>query len=261
MTDYEEWQTPARRVGRRVRVYDRLASTSDVAAELARDPANDGAVVLTREQTAGRGQYGRRWECPPGSGVLLSAVVFPPPPLRRPALLTAWAAASVCATVQDLTGMRASIKWPNDVLVEGKKVCGILIEQSLAATGQPHGTVAGIGLNVNQTAETFQAAGLPEAGSLAVIAGRQHDWGEAARRLIAVLDEEYDRLCGGDLATLEACWKGYVGLLGRAVLAECPGGCHRGLLVGMGWDGLELRGQDGAVRRLVPEVVRQLRPA
>ncbi|HJT78311.1 MAG TPA: biotin--[acetyl-CoA-carboxylase] ligase [Gemmataceae bacterium] len=261
MTAYETWQLPTRRLGRAVRVYERLESTSDVAGALARDRANDGVIVLAREQTAGRGQYGRRWECPPGSGVLLSAVIFPPPPLRRPALLTAWAAVSVCETVRGLTGMQAQIKWPNDVLVLGRKVCGILIEQSLAANGQPHGTVVGVGVNVNQTAETFAAAGLPDAASLAVFTGQPHAWGETARRLIAALDEEYDRLCGGDRATLEASWQRHVGLLGEDVVAECPDGSHRGRLVEMGWDGLVLRGEDGALRRLVPEAVRHLRPA
>jgi BirA family biotin operon repressor/biotin-[acetyl-CoA-carboxylase] ligase len=261
MTDYDTWQLPARRLGREVRVYERLASTSDVAAELARDPANDGAVVVAREQTAGRGQYGRRWDCPPDSGVLLSAVVFPPPPLRRPALLTAWAAVSVCETVRALAGVQARIKWPNDVLVRGRKVCGILIEQALAANGQPYGTVVGVGLNVNQGGETFAAAGLTEAASLAIITGRPHNWGETARHLIAAMDEEYDRLCGGDRATLEACWKWHVGLLGKDVVAECPDGSHRGRLVEMGWDGLGLRDEDGSVRRLVPEAVRHLRPA
>src|SRR5206468_7692987 len=85
-------------------------------------------VVLAREQTAGRGQHGRAWQAPAGSSVLLSVLLCPPPALRRPALLTAWAAVSVCETILQLTGLQAKIKWPNDVLIRGRKVCGILIE-------------------------------------------------------------------------------------------------------------------------------------
>ena len=85
----------------------------------------------------------------------MSVLLFPPPELRRPALLTAWAAVSVCETIlPGGTGHQATIKWPNDVLVAGRKVCGILIEQN-------RGTVAGIGLNVNQTQEMFTPRPLP----------------------------------------------------------------------------------------------------
>ena len=100
-----------------------------------------------------------RWQCRPGDGVLLSVLLFPPPALRRPAVLTAWAAVAVCETVRRLTGLPARIKWPNDVLLRGRKVCGILIEQG-------RGAVVGVGLNVRQTADDFAAAGLPSAASL-----------------------------------------------------------------------------------------------
>jgi BirA family transcriptional regulator, biotin operon repressor / biotin---[acetyl-CoA-carboxylase] ligase len=254
MNPRDEWHLDTRRLGRRVLVFDRLDSTSTRAAELAGDPANDGVVVLADEQTAGRGQHGRSWHCPPRIGVLLSALVFPPPPLRRPAILTAWAAISVCETIRHATGLQARIKWPNDVLLRGRKVCGILIEQT-------RGTVVGIGLNLNQTADDFAAAGLPQAGSLAVFSGRPHDRDEVARLLIRRLDEEYDRLCAGDLVTLEACWKGRLGLLGQPVRAECPDAVHRGRLRELGWDGVDLELSEGRVLRLRPEAIRHLEPA
>src|SRR5947209_4329638 len=155
MTPRETWALPTKRLGRRVLVFDRLASTSTLAAELAADPANDGVAVLADEQTAGRGQHGRTWTAPPRSGVLLSLLLFPPNELRRPAVLTAWAAVAVCETVRRVTGVPARIKWPNDVLLRGRKVCGILIEQG-------RGTVVGVGLNVLQTAEELASAGLTE---------------------------------------------------------------------------------------------------
>ena len=80
----EEWHLPVHRLGRRVLVYDRLDSTNRRAAQLAADPANDGVAVLAEEQTAGRGQHGRSWLAAPGASVLLSLLLFPPPPLRRP---------------------------------------------------------------------------------------------------------------------------------------------------------------------------------
>jgi BirA family biotin operon repressor/biotin-[acetyl-CoA-carboxylase] ligase len=250
----EEWTLDTRRLGRRVLVYEQIDSTNNLAAELARDAGNDGVVVLAEEQTTGRGQYGRTWQAPAGSGVLLSVLLFPPPPLRRPALLTAWAAVSVCETILAVTGLQAKIKWPNDVLIRGSKVCGILIEQA-------RGTVAGIGLNVTQSAAAFAEAGLPQAGSLAVFSDNVPDWATVARRLVRQLDEEYDRLWQGDVTTLEACWRWRLGLLGRQVTAECHDGFRQGRLVEVGWDGVCLEQPGGELVRLLPEIVRHLEPA
>src|SRR5262249_7266361 len=216
MSDPETWSLDTRRLGRRVLVYERVDSTNNRAAALGNDPANDGLAVLADAQTAGRGQHGRSWLCAPRTGVLLSLLLFPPPPLRRPAVLTAWAAVAVCELIRRATGLQARIKWPNDVLIRGRKVCGILIEQSSGPGGDADGRplfrpVAGIGLNLNQTAAEFAAAGLTEAGSLASFTGRHFDNRETARLLIGQLDEEYDRLCAGDLAELEACWTWRVG--------------------------------------------------
>lgn len=247
----EEWDLPMQRLGRRVLVYDRLESTNTLAASLADDPANDGVAVLADEQTAGRGQYGRSWQCPPRAGVLLSLLLLPPL-LRRPAILTAWAAVSVCETIRQAAGLPATIKWPNDVLIRDRKVCGILIEQA-------RGTVVGIGLNANQPPEVFDQANLPEAGSLAVFTGRTFDSHALARLLLAQLDAEYDRLCRGDLGPLEERWKDRIGLEGLLVRAECPDGIHEGRLRELAFDGLLLEPSGGEPIRLRPESVRQLR--
>jgi BirA family biotin operon repressor/biotin-[acetyl-CoA-carboxylase] ligase len=254
MTPRDVWALDTRSVGRRVLVFDRLDSTSTLAASLAESPDNDGVAVLADEQTAGRGQHGRSWLCPPGAGVLMSVLLFPPDDLRRPPVLTAWAAVSVCETVRDVTGLHARIKWPNDVLIGGRKVCGILIEQG-------RGTVAGIGLNVNQPAEAFEQPGLTEGTSLAVAAGRTLDRDDVARRLVGRLDGHYDSLCSGDLATLLARWTEHLGLLGGDVVAECADRPRVGRLLGLSWDAVELEAPGGETVRLRPEMVRHLSPA
>src|SRR5258708_19738491 len=99
-----------------------------MATSLPQDPANDGIVVLAREQTARRGQHGRHWECPRDMGVLLSVLLFPPPAMRRPAVLTAWAAVSVCEAILRRTGLQARLKRPNDRYVPRRKALGILIQ-------------------------------------------------------------------------------------------------------------------------------------
>ena len=244
----DEWQLSTHLLGRRVLVYERLDSTNNRAALLAADPANEGIVIIADEQTAGRGQHGRSWVSHPGLGVWLSVLLFPPLELRRPVILAAWAAYSVCEAIRHITNLQATIKWPNDVLIRGRKVCGILVEQG-------RGTVVGIGLNVNQKESAFADSGLTQAGSLAIMIGQNFQCAAVARTLIHTLDEEYHRLCQGDLATLESCWKRQMGLLGKQVTVECHRTSHHGRLRGFGWDGIQLDLENGGTLRLVPETV------
>jgi BirA family biotin operon repressor/biotin-[acetyl-CoA-carboxylase] ligase len=251
----EEWLLPARRIGRKVLVFDRVDSTNSLAAALAGQGEAEGLALLADEQSAGRGQHGRTWVAPPRSSVLLSVLLFPRGEVGRPVILTTWAAVAVCEVVRRITGVQPCIKWPNDVLVRGKKVCGILIEQS--QQGSITATVAGIGLNVAQTADQFAAAGLPLATSLHALGAVASDTYSVARALLAQLDEEHDRLCRGERTALEACWKQHLGLLGKDVVAECADGIRRGRLLEVAFDGVVLD-QPGGPLLLAPETIRHL---
>lgn len=247
----QEWHFDTRHVGRRVLVYDEVASTNTLATEFA---DSDGLVIVARNQTAGRGRFGRVWQSRPGAALLMSVVLHPPQELRRPSVLTAWAAVAVGEAVYALTGVQARIKWPNDLLVRGKKVCGILIEQARAV-------VVGIGLNLNQTAEEFAAAELPDATSLGVIARRPFELRDAADVVVERLDAEYGRLLGDERAGVEADWKWRTGLLGRQVLVELTDGTTLlGRLREMGFDALEVDTPGESGRRIPPEAVAHVRP-
>src|SRR5207248_7504289 len=99
---HEIWHAPRRHVGKHIWFFPSLDSTNTLALALATDVTLDGLALIANEQSAGRGQYGRTWTAPPGSSVLLSVLVLPPPHMRRPALLTAWAAVSVCETIRGI---------------------------------------------------------------------------------------------------------------------------------------------------------------
>ncbi|MBI3409643.1 MAG: biotin--[acetyl-CoA-carboxylase] ligase [Planctomycetes bacterium] len=255
----EEWNLPNRHLGRRTLIFPSVGSTNTFALSLANDPANHGLAVLAREQTAGRGQHGRKWQAPPGSSVLLSILLFPPPCLRRPSLLTAWAAVSVCETILHICNLQAKIKWPNDVLIHGKKVCGILIEQRPSGLPEsPLATVVGIGLNVAQPDQFFIDAGLPEGASLSSISGLALEIEPTAKRLLQELDDEYDRLIQGDAATLEAMWKWRLGLLGKQVGASTAHETHRGRLIDVTLNAVTLLTANGKVEKVAPEKVQHL---
>ncbi len=273
----EEWTLDTRRLGRRVLVFDCLDSTNNQAARLADDPANDGLAILADEQTAGRGQHGRIWLAAPGQSVLLSILVSPPPELCRPAVLTAWAAVAVCTTIRASVGLPTRIKWPNDVLLHDRKVCGILIESVagrragsasdrsrstpvVCAPGSP-AFVVGIGLNVQQSAATFAAAGLPEATSLAQFAASPLDTHALAADLIRQLDRDYDGICQGDLGTLETRWKERLGLLGQHVVAECHDASHHGRLIELSFRAVELARPGWPPLVLAPERIQHLEEA
>jgi BirA family transcriptional regulator, biotin operon repressor / biotin---[acetyl-CoA-carboxylase] ligase len=240
-------------IGRRLLVYDKLESTNTEALRVAKDRTFDGTVILADEQSAGRGQQSRRWHCPRGSGVLLSAILFPPVPLQRPSLMTALAAVSVCETIREASGLQAKIKWPNDVLICGRKVCGILIERA-------QGTVIGIGLNVNQTEEHFDSDSLVQATSMAIAAGKTWDVWETTDLLVRHLDREYAHVLAGNFTDLEALWKWRLGLLGKWSVVECLEQNYFGRVRDLTFDAVELEIHVGNTLQIRPETIRHINP-
>lgn len=248
-----------RHVGRHLWIYNCVDSTNTRALALANDPRLDGLVLVAKEQTAGRGQYGRTWQATPASSVLMSVLLFPPPALRRPALLTTWAAVAVSEAVCRLTLRQPQIKWPNDVLLDGKKICGILSEQRNSGDGEhPLAAVAGIGLNVTQPAAAFTQAGLTLAGSLASQTGNSFFVEDVMEALIGELDHQYQALLRGDLATAELLWRERLGLLGQRVRVEGLQRDYHGRLLDVRFAGISVESEPGRVITMPPEEVRRI---
>jgi BirA family biotin operon repressor/biotin-[acetyl-CoA-carboxylase] ligase len=242
-------------IGRRTHWFERVDSTNTVAAGFSADEANDGLVIVAEEQSAGRGRQGRTWLSPPGEGLLLSVLLFPPEHLRRPAVLTGLAAVAVCETIHHCTRLQATIKWPNDVLVEGKKVCGILVEQVVL---EGRGLVIGLGLNVNTPAAVFAEAGLPHAASLAMFAQRNLDRAEVLAVLLRQLDSHYHDVRQGRLDDLESRWRWHTGLLGKEVVVHVQSQPHEGRLVELAFNGAVLETNDGRYEHFMPEMVEHI---
>jgi BirA family biotin operon repressor/biotin-[acetyl-CoA-carboxylase] ligase len=137
-------------IGHRILHFFRTGSTNDVALKLAARGEPHGTVVVAEEQTAGRGRLGRSWYSEKSSGLYASVILRPPLAPAAAPILTLMAGVAAHRAVSDTTGLAADIRWPNDLLVNGKKVCGILTEMS-AELDRLHVVVLGIGLNVNHT--------------------------------------------------------------------------------------------------------------
>jgi BirA family transcriptional regulator, biotin operon repressor / biotin---[acetyl-CoA-carboxylase] ligase len=155
----------------------------------------EGAVAVTDNQTAGRGRMGRRWEAPDGSSILVS-VLLRPPAERRAAELTLVAGVATAVVVERATGLAAQIKWPNDVMLDRRKVSGGLAELKNGAV------VLGIGLNVNQTPPELPSETTTTPGSLRSVTGREYERGPLLADLLLELELRYDAWREGGLDAL-----------------------------------------------------------
>jgi BirA family biotin operon repressor/biotin-[acetyl-CoA-carboxylase] ligase len=226
-------------VGGKVLAYDSLPSTMDRAREAAREGAPEGTVVIAGEQTAGRGRQGRSWLSPRG-GLALS-VIFRPDLRHLPGMVMI-SALSVKRTIRETTGLAAGIKWPNDILLNGRKVCGILVENELRAGGVSF-SVAGIGLNVAVDTQAH-----PEIAAIATSlekeAGRAVGLGEVAGELLEQLDILYSDLRAGRSIFEE--WRDSLVTLGHRVRIEHGASPEEGLAEGVTPEGaLLVRRADG----------------
>ena len=252
----EFWRYPERQVGHTVQVYDETASTNDLAKLLAWR-IRPGTALLTRQQTAGRGQYGRVWHGGRDLSVLLSVIVEPPPALRRPVVMTAWSTVAVARAIHDLSGRIPRLKWPNDLLIDGKKLSGILIE-SLSKSQSASWIIAGIGLNVRQTAADFQAAGLPDATSLEQL-GCKAEPDEAAERVLFHLNELYESLLSTGGPAIEAAWSELLGLRYAPALIELRDGYQDiGIIESLQFTGIRIMTSAGSIVREPESIVRIL---
>jgi BirA family biotin operon repressor/biotin-[acetyl-CoA-carboxylase] ligase len=171
--------------GRFGRPYEHVGSTPSTQLLLTPN-APEGALVVAEEQTAGRGRLGRRWFAPAGTSVLCSLQLRPDAPTERLPELTGVAARACAETIAALTGLEPALKFPNDVLVGGRKVAGILAE---ARDGR---VVLGIGINVNVLADDLPADVDRPATSLLVETGRELDRAELLAELLERLERRYD---------------------------------------------------------------------
>jgi BirA family biotin operon repressor/biotin-[acetyl-CoA-carboxylase] ligase len=219
-------------IGREVERLTRVTSTMDVVDERARAGAVEGLIVVADEQTAGRGRAGRHWEAAPGSALLCSILLRPSISPNRLGPLPLLFGVAVAETVEAFISSPAQLKWPNDVLIGGRKVAGILVQSRLSGNGVNFLNV-GMGINVNAP-----AASLPDgATSLQTAMGRTIDRDEVLGVLTQRLDSAYSTyLSSGGKPSLDE-WRRRALMLGEEVVVHHDSDQVQGRFVGIDEDG------------------------
>ena len=177
-------------IGRDIIVLDETTSTNDVVLQMANEGAPEGLVVFAEHQTAGRGQRGNVWESSAGKGLLCSILLRPSFAAQDSARLVDWAVKGIAWTIESVSLRKVTIKPPNDIYIDGRKIAGVLVEMR-AQPGAPHLAVVGIGVNVNQTPDHFSKGLRDRATSLAIVLGGPVDRNAPAITLLKHLDRLY----------------------------------------------------------------------
>jgi BirA family biotin operon repressor/biotin-[acetyl-CoA-carboxylase] ligase len=232
-----------RLIGSKVVHFETTTSTNTVARQLAEDGAEEGTVVMTETQTHGKGRLGRQWVTQPG-GAWLSVVLKPAIDPAHAASITLLAAVSVTKALREW-GVEAVIKWPNDVLINGKKICGILTEMS-AETDAVNFIVLGIGVNVNNDVP------LETATTLKAELGQKVDRVKFVQGLLESLEEDYLTFKEQGFTPILWSWRRYSDTLGRPVEVTYQGEIIKGVAQDIADDGaLIVKTKDGPIRKIV----------
>ena len=219
---------PVEGEGKRLVRLGGVGSTQEVAFELAERGAADGTVVMADTQTVGRGRRGRAWRDEPGGSLLMSVIVRPRMSAADLPKLSLATAVAVAEAIESTTGLHVRLKWPNDVLVSGRKLAGILLESRIVA--EPI-VVAGTGINLRQ--RTFPAALAGAATSVDLEGGRPVEREELLEAVLDAFDRWRSRLEREGFALLRARWLQLADTIGREVTV----GEHTGVAVDLAADG------------------------
>lgn len=250
-------------MGRKVEYFKEIDSTNTYAKKLAGEGCPDGTIVLAERQTAGKGRLGRAWASAGEKGIWMSVVLRPGIPPEEVQMITLGASIAVVKAVKEVTGIQTGIKWPNDIVTEGKKVCGILTEMS-CEQDRVNFVVVGIGLNVNHKQGDFPDEIIDRAVSLRMLAeGRQTGIeGEAdkaklkrssiIKEIARQLEKVYFDINEGRASGIIDQWKSYSATLGKKVRVSIKGVEYTGTAADITTDGkLVVDCDDGERREVV----------
>ncbi|MBF0213597.1 MAG: biotin--[acetyl-CoA-carboxylase] ligase [Magnetococcales bacterium] len=235
----------------RYHYHERIGSTNQEAMQLARAGAPEGTLVVAEGQSGGRGRLGRVWESPSGENLYLSMVLRPDLPVAHAPRLTLVAGLATVEAVLAAGVAEARLKWPNDVLVNGRKLAGILTEMATEGERIRQVTV-GVGVNVNGRSADFSPEVAARAVTMADILHRTCERAELLAALLVAMERWYARLLTEGFAPIRIAWKEWALLEGQRVRVESATGSREGWLEDLDEEGfLLVRGAEGEIWRVL----------
>ncbi len=256
LTEVElKWKLKTDIIARKIYSYKETSSTNDVAYNLAMHEEKEGAIVIAESQTAGRGRMGRKWASPKAKGAYLSVILKPDILPKEVSSITLFAALSVAKTIRELSNLTAFIKWPNDVLVNNQKVCGVLTEMN-AETDKINFVIIGIGVNINAKKELLPKG----ATSIMEESGAELSRVEVVRSIFKNLDKYYKLFNSGQRNEIIREYKELSNFLGVRVQVTYHDTKIEGYAVDIDKDGaLILRMDSGLNEKILAGDVTMLR--
>ena len=203
-------------IGRDIRVFEETNSTNDIVEKLARDGVKEGVVVFAEAQTRGRGRLGRKWLSPARRGLWFSVLLRPDLRPQAATQLTVAAATALCRAIRAQTELKPQVKWPNDILINGRKIAGVLTELAAEIDHVKH-LILGIGVDVNLSASEFPVELKKVATSLKIESGRHLSRLDLAAAILRELDADYQRIKSGRFAEVADEWEEQCITLGHRV--------------------------------------------
>jgi BirA family biotin operon repressor/biotin-[acetyl-CoA-carboxylase] ligase len=233
--------------GKKIYTFETIDSTNDCCRALAGCWAHEGTVVIAEKQTAGRGRLGRVWLANPNQNLTFSLILRPSIPPEKLPLLSLYAAVAIADAVKKAIGADVECKWPNDLLLNGKKFGGVLLEASVQQDAVEH-VIVGIGVNVNQ--EVFPEALGDRATSLSLGAGKEIDRFEVFRLILSSLEAHYTKMMASGVESILPLWLARSSMVNRTISVSQQGTVYSGVVKGLSRDGGLVVQRDGAEQTL-----------
>lgn len=240
-----------KKIGSFVRYFREIDSTNTMACRLALEGAEEGVIVVADTQLRGKGRLNRTWHSPSGTNLYVSIILRPQIAPAMASQITLMAGVAVADMLSCYCPEGVSIKWPNDVLIRSKKVCGILTEMKTAAACVDF-IILGIGLNVNMNREDFDPFLRDTATSLKLETGRIHDRLEVISRLFDFINKWYKIFLRAGFIGMRDVWMGHADILGKRIKVIFKDDIQFGTVTGIDDDGtILMKGENGATQRVI----------
>ncbi|CAH2715764.1 MULTISPECIES: biotin--[acetyl-CoA-carboxylase] ligase [Neobacillus] len=237
-------------IGRNIHYEESVESTQKLAHHFASEDVPEGTVIIAEEQRSGKGRMSRKWHSPKYTGIWMSLILRPNIPLHNAPQLTLLTAVAIVQAMEEITGLHPVIKWPNDILLNGKKVTGILTELQ-AEADRIHSIIIGMGINVNQRKEEFPIELQEIASSLSIEKGETISRAALIRSIFKHFEKLYSLYLEKGFFPIKLLWEGYAVSIGKVLKARTLTNVIEGTALGITDEGvLKIEDQSGVIHHV-----------